>query len=148
MESVESIVELIIIIYVLIMIDTMMTNFKKGYDSQKKRIEFQNYQINLLKKKVETWKNKYETDMVEINEQMCGEFVMCNERISKLEEICEKYKQYQKRVIIDDSTEDEMPLSDTESEDEIVCMGCLEHQPNQEAHMGPGGCMDIDIDEF
>ena len=144
----ESVVGFIIIIYVLVMTDTMASNFGKALSAQQKKVEFQNYQIDVLKKKVESWKTKYETDMNTLKEQTSDELIICNERIDILEKMCEKYKKYQHKVIMDDSSEDETQLSDTESDEEIVCIGCLEHKPNQEAHMGPGGCMDIDIDEF
>lgn len=130
----ESVIGFIIIIYVLVMTDTMASNFDKKLSVQQKEVEFKNYQIDVLRKKLESWKTKYETDMNTLKEQTTDELITCNERIDDLEEMCEKYKKYQHNVIIDDSSE----------EDEIVCLGCLQQQPNQEAHIGLGGCMNID----
>ena len=130
----ESVIGFIIIIYVLVMTDTMASNFDKKLSVQQKEVEFKNYQIDVLRKKLESWKTKYETDMNTLKEQTTDELIMCNERIDDLEEMCEKYKKYQRKVIIDDSSE----------EDEIVCLGCLQQQPNQESHIGLGGCMNID----
>ena len=40
----------------------------------------------------------------------------------------------------------EMVIVDETNMDEVVCMGCLEDQPNQLAHIGPNGCLgDYDI---
>ena len=145
MQYMESFVGFVIIIYVLVMTDTMTSKFSKVFNEQQKKVDLQNCQIEILKEKLDAWKIRYETDMDTFKEQTSDELVVCNERIVCLEKTCEKYKKYQRKVIIDDSSEDETQLSDTESEDEIICcIGCLEHQPNQEAHMGPGGCMDID----
>lgn len=36
---------------------------------------------------------------------------------------------------------------DDEAEEVDTCEGCREDQPNQLAHMGPGGCLAEDVDE-
>lgn len=36
---------------------------------------------------------------------------------------------------------------DDEAEEVDTCVGCREDQPNQQAHMGPGGCLADDVDE-
>jgi len=40
----------------------------------------------------------------------------------------------------------EIVIVDETNMDDVVCMGCLEDQPNQLAHIGPNGCLgDYDI---
>lgn len=34
-----------------------------------------------------------------------------------------------------------------EYQDRPTCVGCLEDQPNQLAHMGPGGCLHMEEDD-
>ena len=60
-----------------------------------------------------------------------------------------KYSQYPyKRINLEEFKKDiqAMIVNFNSADSADNCIGCLENQPNQQAHMGPGGCLYEELD--
>ena len=80
-----------------------------------------------------------------------SEYYMTGKKSKKLQKMYQDYSKMKKKKEVSNALTEEtkMPAAPVAAEAEAapICQGCLTSQPNQLAHMGPGGCLGDEDDE-
>lgn len=88
----------------------------------------------------EIWVKEMDQGLDNTTKKKALEYVLKEHRkvLEEKQKLVEKFSKY---------IEDNFSKEDTSNDVVLKCLGCLYDEPNQMAHIGPGGCLGEDDDE-